>query len=89
MPIIHQNDGARIMQPMVWPFIPSWAKGSLAKFASSNCRSRPDEAFSTTLAGKPTFRNAWRQQHRCLIPANWFYEWDPATKPKQPRTIAR
>lgn len=88
MPIIHQKDGERIMQPMVWPFIPAWAKGSLPKFATSNCRSHPDEPFSTTMAGKPTFRNAWRRQQRCLIPANWFYEWDPTTKPKQPWKIA-
>ncbi len=88
MPIIHQKEGSRRLSPMNWPFVPFWAKGQLPKFSTSNCRSQPDEAFSQTMAQKPTFRTAWQRNQRCLIPASWFYEWDPKTKPKQPWKIA-
>lgn len=50
-----------------WGLIPHWAKSSRLTYATSNCRS--EEA-----AVKPTFRDAWRQGQRCIIPAESFDE---------------
>jgi putative SOS response-associated peptidase YedK len=50
-----------------WGLIPSWSKSPVLKYATNNCRS--EEA-----AGKPTFRDAWRNGQRCLIPAVSFDE---------------
>jgi putative SOS response-associated peptidase YedK len=69
---------------MVWPLVPAWMKGELPKFSTANCRSEPGERFSETVAKKPTFRNAWRKNQRCLVPFSWFYEWDQRSQPKQP-----
>jgi putative SOS response-associated peptidase YedK len=45
-------------------------------------------ARGETVATKPSFRTAFRR-HRCLIPANGFYEWMPAADGrKQPVLIA-
>jgi len=82
--VIADGDGQRELVRMVWPLVPGWMKGDLPKFSTANCRSEPCEAFSNTVAKKPTFRNAWRRNQRCLVPFSWFYEWDQRTKPKQP-----
>ena len=50
-----------------WGLIPSWSNTSLLKYATVNCRS--EEA-----ADKPSFRDAWRQGQRCIIPAQSFDE---------------
>jgi putative SOS response-associated peptidase YedK len=78
------EQGRRRLDMMVWPLIPGWLKGDLPKFSTANCRSEPGTPFSETVAKKPTFRNAWRKQRRCLVPFSWFYEWDQRSKPKQP-----
>jgi len=45
-------------------------------------------ARGETVASKPSFRTAFRR-HRCLVPANGFYEWMPAADGrKQPVLIA-
>lgn len=49
-----------------WGLIPGWAKTPELKFATMNCRS--EEA-----ARKPAFRDAWRQEQRCIIPA-WSFD---------------
>ncbi len=36
-----------------------------------------------TVTRLPTFRDSWARR-RCLVVADWFYEWDQQTKPKQP-----
>lgn len=32
-------------------------------------------ARSETAAEKPAFKEAWKN-HRCIIPASWYYEWE-------------
>ena len=60
--------GVREGTMMRWGFIPSWAKPESAY-------GRPMfNARSETVAERPMFRNSFRQ-HRCLVPANGFFEW--------------
>lgn len=50
-----------------WGLIPSWAKDPAIGARLANARAE-------TVAGKPSFRSAFKRL-RCLIPANGFYEW--------------
>jgi putative SOS response-associated peptidase YedK len=59
-----------------WGLIPSWSKDPAIGNRLINARSE-------TVREKPSFRNAFRR-HRCLIPANGFYEWRRQEGGKQP-----
>ena len=37
-------------------------------------------ARSETAGTKPTFAEGWRE-HRCIIPASWYYEWEHFSSP--------
>ena len=76
LPIVRINSkGDRILETPAWGFIPSWAK-SLPKI-------RPCNARSESLATSGLFRTAL-SRHRCLIPADGFYEWTGEKKSRQP-----
>lgn len=62
--------------------IPAWAKDE--KFAR-----RTFNARSETAASLPSFRDAWRKGHRCIIPAEAFYEPDWRSGKAQPTRIQR
>lgn len=47
--------------------LPHWAKDAALGRSTYNARSE-------TAATKPSFREAWRKGHRCVIPADWIYE---------------
>ena len=67
-PFLRVGDGDSLALIVgTWGLIPSWSKTSVLKYATVNCRS--EEA-----AGKPTFREAWRNGQRCIIPALSFDE---------------
>lgn len=77
----------RRVKRLHWGLIPSWARDRAIARKLVNARAE-------TLAEKPSFRRAFRQQ-RCWIVADGFYEWaragaasqsDPTQKPgvKQP-----
>jgi len=59
-----------------WGLIPSWSKDPAIGNRLINARAE-------TVQEKPSFRNAFRR-HRCLIPANGFYEWQRQEGGKQP-----
>ena len=84
VPVIRAGQAGREPAGLVWPLIPPWLKGELPRFSTANCRSEADRPFSETVADKPSFRNAWKKQRRCLVPMSWFYEWDQRSQPKQP-----
>jgi putative SOS response-associated peptidase YedK len=66
VPVIIREDRNRAV-PMIWGFIPSFAKDPAAGRAMINARAE-------TLLSKPAFRGAV-QRNRCLVPASGFYEW--------------
>lgn len=75
----------RQLRPLRWGLVPPWAKDMKAGARMINARVE-------TVHEKPAFRREFLK-HRCLLPADGFYEWqqekDPATgKPrKQPYFI--
>ena len=78
--IVVNDDGTRHLTEMRWGLIPSWAKDPAIGNRMINARAE-------TVATKPAFRAALRKR-RCLIPADGFYEWQPAGRRKQPVYIA-
>ncbi len=68
VPVVRRNaGGAREWTVLRWGLVPRWAK-------DPTIGSRMINARCETLTEKPSFRAAFRH-HRCLIPADGFYEW--------------
>jgi putative SOS response-associated peptidase YedK len=82
VPIVRVSaSGARELVAVRWGLVPRWAKDPAIGSKMINARGE-------TVATKPSFRTAFRR-HRCLVPANGFYEWMPtADGRKQPVLIA-
>ncbi|MCF8151177.1 MAG: SOS response-associated peptidase [Burkholderiaceae bacterium] len=57
----------RVGQMVKWGLIPRWAKNAAISQKLNNARAE-------TVAEKPSFKASF-ERHRCLIPANGFYEW--------------
>lgn len=64
-------------QAMRWGLVPSWSKEISNKYATFNARIE-------SIDEKPAFRNAWRKNQKCLIPAQGYYEWQSEDGGKQP-----
>ena len=80
IPVIRQKPGAgRVGQLVKWGLIPSWAK-------DPGIGNKLNNARGETVAEKPAFRSSFAK-HRCLIPANGFYEWKALAGRKQPYYI--
>jgi putative SOS response-associated peptidase YedK len=78
IPVIRlDHAGERELAQVRWGLVPRWAKDPGIGAKMINARAE-------TLAEKPSFRTALKH-HRCLIPADGFYEWKvSATGAKQP-----
>ncbi|HVE48204.1 MAG TPA: SOS response-associated peptidase [Casimicrobiaceae bacterium] len=77
VPIVRVNGaGQRELVQMRWGLVPRWARDPSIGAKLINARGE-------TAASKASFRAAYRW-HRCLVPANGFYEWMPTTRGKQP-----
>jgi putative SOS response-associated peptidase YedK len=77
---------ARELRVLRWGLVPSWAKDPAIGSRMINARAE-------TVGEKPSFRRAFARR-RCLLPADGYYEWQPATVPggkaiKQPYFIHR
>jgi len=59
-----------------WGFIPSWAKDPSIGYKTINARAE-------TISSKPMFRSAFKN-HRCLVIADGFYEWQKKERSKVP-----
>ena len=75
LPVVRKGDGGRELALCQWGFVPHWMK--------SEPKTRPINARAETVAEKPFFRSAFRH-HRCLVPANGYYEWKKEGRGKQP-----
>ena len=68
VPIIRVGaEGERELVHMRWGLVPRWAK-------DPSIGARMINARGETIANKPSFRMSYRR-HRCLLPADGFYEW--------------
>ena len=81
----HYEDGERTRSKRVidlarWGLVPSWAK-------SMDIGNHTINARSESVQHKPSFRGAFRH-HRCLVPADGFYEWATLSGRKTPIWIA-
>ncbi|MEW6720303.1 MAG: SOS response-associated peptidase [Thermodesulfobacteriota bacterium] len=77
IPVVRtSDDGEREIAFLRWGLIPSWAKDPAVGNRLINARSE-------TAWDKPSFRAVFKR-HRCLIPANGFYEWQKKERTKQP-----
>jgi len=72
-----EHGGVRELRVVRWGLVPSWAK-------DISIGSRLINARAETVATKPAFRRAFAR-HRCLLPADGFYEWEKSGDPKSPR----
>lgn len=73
IPVIRfKPQAGRVGQLVRWGLIPSWTEDPSTYNKLNNARGE-------TVAEKPTFRSSFAK-HRCLIPANGFYEWQPVTE---------
>jgi putative SOS response-associated peptidase YedK len=77
--VIAERDGSRQLGSMSWGLVPHWA---------ANARSIHINARAETVSSNSTFRDAFSRR-RCLIPADGFYEWEPAETGRAPHWIYR
>lgn len=68
VPIVRVNAaGERELVQMRWGMVPRWAR-------DPSIGARMINARAESVAAKPAYRIAFRR-HRCLLPADGFYEW--------------
>jgi putative SOS response-associated peptidase YedK len=77
--IIRADSSGRHLSMAHWGLIPSWAKESDKSYSTINARAE-------TVDTKPTFRAPFKR-HRCIIPADGFYEWHEEGGIKRPHHI--
>ena len=76
--IVVERDGERRLAAATWGFRPFWTD-------ADGGRSWINARSETALAS-PAFGPALRT-HRCIIPADAFYEWNRTASPRQPYAI--
>ena len=81
VPVVIVENGIRHFRLMRWGLLPAWVKDPRKFALVINARAE-------TVAEKPAFKNAIRRR-RCLVPADGYYEWQGATKPRRPYFIHR
>jgi putative SOS response-associated peptidase YedK len=64
---------------MKWGLVPYWAKTPKATFSTINAR-------SDNLERSGAWREPWKHR-RCLIPAEFFYEWEPPTPEEKKQKV--
>lgn len=77
--VVRSQDGANLLEDMVWGLIPAWAK-------DRSIGARMINARAETLHEKPSFKRPLASQ-RCLVVADGFYEWRKVDGAKVPMFI--
>jgi len=77
--VVAEREGRRQLGSMAWGLLPSWAKDA----TSGQINARVE-----TVATTPMFRDSFSRK-RCLIPADGFYEWEPAAEGRTPHWAQR
>ncbi len=77
--VVTEKEGKRRLGSMSWGLLPHWA---------GDTRSIQINARVETVATNNTFRDSFAR-HRCLIPADGFYEWSPPENGRKPHWIYR
>lgn len=78
---LDRDTGDRVLALMKWGLVPYWSKTARANFSSINAR-------ADKLATSGAWREPWKHR-RCLIPANFFYEWEPLSKDEEKKKISK
>jgi putative SOS response-associated peptidase YedK len=71
----------RVLSHLRWGLVPSWSKDPSTGNKMINARAE-------TLTTKAAYKNAF-VTHRCIIPADGFYEWRVVAPPATPKGRAR
>jgi putative SOS response-associated peptidase YedK len=72
--------GERELAIMRWGLVPFWSKDGKSIYSTINAKAE-------TITTSAMFREAFKRR-RCLVPADWFYEWQKLDeKSKQPYAI--
>lgn len=82
MPVITEEAPDRL-QYLQWGLIPHWIK---SRSEADVFRAQTLNARSESMFDKPSFRPSV-MHHRCLVPADGFYEWMDFQKKKYPHFI--
>ena len=76
--ILNTNEGA-VLRPLLWGLVPYWAP-------DPKRGARPVNARAESAAERPMFRKLITHR-RCLIPADWYYEWKVTPTGKIPHLM--
>jgi putative SOS response-associated peptidase YedK len=77
--MVAERDRSRQLDSMKWGLVPHWAKDT---------RTIHINARAETVATTAAFRDSFARK-RCLIPADGFYEWEPAAHGRTPHWVFR
>ena len=81
LPVCTLGEGGPGLESMRWGLLPFWAKDAKKSYSAINARAE-------TVRTAPAFREAWKRDQRCLVPASGWYEWlDEGGAKKQPYFI--
>lgn len=70
IPTVSKNSPNKMVM-RYWSLIPRWYKGDPTKMKFATFNAKLEE-----IENKASYRGAWGNNQRCLIPASWFYEFE-------------